>query len=57
MGMIDPKTWGWIKVLGGLVAFWFAWKAGITMYSLGGAVAILAALVIIGGLNLAMSKK
>ncbi|MCX6774500.1 MAG: hypothetical protein NTY99_00200 [DPANN group archaeon] len=56
MGIIEPKTWGWIKVLGGLVAFWWTWKAGIGM-NLNGAVAILAVLALIGGLNYAMGKK
>ena len=53
--MIDPKTWGWIKVIGGAVAFWWAWKAGIGM-NINGAIAILAALAVLGGLNYAMKK-
>ncbi len=46
--MADTKTWGWIKVIGGLVALWFSWKEGLGM-NLAGAVAILALLTIIGG--------
>ncbi|MEM2874131.1 MAG: hypothetical protein QW063_01630 [Candidatus Nanoarchaeia archaeon] len=52
----DPKTWGWIKVVGGAIAFWWAWKAGIGM-NVTGSVAILAILAFLGGLKLAMGKK
>ena len=50
------KTWGWVKVIGGAVAVWFAWQAGIGA-NLAGAVAILGALAFLGGLNVAMGKK
>jgi hypothetical protein len=53
--MMDMKTWGWIKVIGGLVALYFAWQTGIGM-NLTGAVAILAALTIVGGASKASSK-
>ena len=53
--MMDQKTWGWIKVLGGAVAFYWAWLAGIGM-NINGAVAILAALTILGGAFKSMSK-
>jgi hypothetical protein len=53
--MMDMKTWGWIKVVGGLVALYWAWQAGIGM-NLTGAVAILAALTIVGGASKASSK-
>jgi hypothetical protein len=53
---MDAKTWGWIKVVGGAVAFWWAWQAGLGA-NLNGAVAILAALAFLGGANLAMGKR
>jgi hypothetical protein len=55
MKMMDMKTWGWIKVVGGLVALYWAWQAGIGM-NLTGAVAILAALTIVGGASKASMK-
>lgn len=54
--MTDMQTWGWIKVVGGLVALWWAWNAGIGM-DINGAVAILAVLTIIGGYWKASGKK
>jgi hypothetical protein len=57
MKMMDEKTWGMIKAVGGLVALWWAWKAGIAMNTIAGAVAILAVLMIIGGANKAWGKK
>jgi hypothetical protein len=45
---MDAKTWGYIKVLGGLIVLWFAWKEGIGM-NLAGAVTILALLTVAGG--------
>lgn len=54
--MMDTKTWGYIKVLGGAVALWWAWNAGIAM-DINGAVAILAALTLLGGAFKAMNKK
>lgn len=45
---MDVKTWGWVKVLAGLIVLWFAWKEGIGM-NLAGAVTILALLTIFGG--------
>ena len=53
--MMDQKTWGWIKVLGGAVALYWAWNAGIGM-NITGSVAILAVLMLIGGALKAMSK-
>lgn len=53
--MMDQKTWGWIKVIGGAIAFWFAYNAGIGM-DITGAVAILAALTLLGGAFKAMGK-
>jgi len=53
---LDPQTWGWVKVVGGLVAFWWAWQAGLGA-DLNGAVAILAALAFIGGANTAFGKR
>ena len=53
--MMDTKTWGMIKVIGGLVALWWAWNAGLGM-NLAGAVAILAALTAIGGAYKASGK-
>jgi|GEM_PF-6321886 len=53
---MDMKTWGWIKVVGGAVAFYWAWQAGIGA-NMAGAVAILAALAFLGGANAAMGKK
>jgi hypothetical protein len=47
---MDQKTWGWIKVLGGLVALWFsgrAWMATADNVSL--AVVMLSLLTIAGG--------
>jgi len=47
---MDAKTWGWIKVLGGLVALWFsgkAWMATADKVSL--AVVVLSVLTILGG--------
>lgn len=47
---MDAKTWGWIKVVGGLVALWFsgkAWMATGDKVSL--AVIILSVLTIAGG--------
>lgn len=46
--MTDMKTWGWVKVIGGLIALWWAWKAGLGL-NINGAVAILALLTIVGG--------
>ncbi len=46
--MTDMKTWGWVKVIGGLIALWFAWGAGLGM-NLAGAIAILSLLTIVGG--------
>jgi hypothetical protein len=57
MKMMDEKTWGMIKAVGGLVALWWAWKAGIAMNTIAGAVAILAVLAVIGGANKAWGKK
>jgi len=54
--MMDQKTWGYIKVIGGLIALWWAWKAGFGM-NINGAVAILAVLTLIGGAWKATSKK
>jgi len=53
--MMDIKTWGLVKVVGGAVAFWWAWQAGAGS-NLAGAVAILAALTAIGGATKAWSK-
>jgi hypothetical protein len=52
---MDLKTWGWIKVLGGLVVLWLAWQAGIGM-NLAGAITILALLTIAGGYYKATGK-
>lgn len=52
---MDQKTWGWIKVLAGLIVLWFSWKAGIGM-NLAGAVAILGLLTIAGGYFKATAK-
>ncbi len=56
--MMDEKTWGMIKAIGGLVALYLAWKTvpAIGM-NLTGAVAILAVLAFIGGANKAWGKK
>lgn len=54
--MMDIKTWGWVKLVGGAIAFWWAWQAGLGM-NINGAVAILAALAFIGGAYKAMGKK
>ncbi len=54
--MMDQKTWGWIKVLGGAVAFYWAWNAGGIGMNLYGAVEILAVLTLLGGAFKAMSK-
>jgi hypothetical protein len=48
--IFSEKTWGFIKVALGAIAFWFAWKEGLG-YNLAGAVALLAALAIISGIN------
>ncbi|MGB9675236.1 MAG: hypothetical protein ACP5IJ_02815, partial [Candidatus Nanoarchaeia archaeon] len=48
--IFDEKTWGFIKVVVGALAFWFAWNEGLG-YNLAGAVALLSALAIISGLN------
>ena len=53
---MDIKTWGWIKVVGGAVAFWWAWQAGLGA-NINGAVAILAALAFLGGANASMGKR
>jgi len=53
---MDEKSWGMIKFVGGLVALYFAWKAGIGM-NIPGAVAILAFLALIGGGFKAWGKK
>lgn len=45
---MDQKTWGWVKVLGGLIVLWFAWQADIGM-NLAGAVALLGLFTIVGG--------
>lgn len=54
--MLDDKSWGLIKVVGGAVAFWWAWQSGAGQ-NLAGAVAILAALAVIGGASKAWGKK
>jgi len=53
---MDEQTWGWIKVLGGLIALWLAWRAGIAM-NINGAIAILAAITLIGGALKSTGKK
>lgn len=53
--LLDPKTWGWIKVVGGLIALWLAWQAGLGA-NLAGAVAILALLTVAGGAYKALGK-
>jgi hypothetical protein len=53
---MDTKTWGWVKLVGGAVAFWWAWQTGIGA-NLTGAVAILAALAFLSGANMAMGKR
>ena len=54
---MDTKTWGWIKVVAGLLAFYFAWKTGPIGMNLEGAVAILALITLAGGAMKAMDKK
>jgi hypothetical protein len=56
MAMIDPKTWGYIKVLGGLGALYIAYLNRPLGLNIPGAIAILAILVVIGGLNYAGKK-
>lgn len=53
---MDEKSWGMIKFVGGLVALYFAWKAGIGM-NIPGAVAILAFLALFDGAYAAWGKK
>ncbi len=56
---MDQKTWGWIKVLGGLIALYFSGK--IWMAAKGDtialSVAILALLTVVGGYWKATGKK
>ncbi|MEM4248271.1 MAG: hypothetical protein QXH80_03305 [Candidatus Nanoarchaeia archaeon] len=52
--MMDAKTWGLIKVIGGLVALWWVWP--FAWKTVQGAVAILAILTIIGGAYKAWGK-
>lgn len=47
--MFDAKVWGWVKLIAAVIAFWWAWNAGVGM-NLAGAVAILAGLKVLGGL-------
>jgi hypothetical protein len=47
---MDAKTWGWIKVLAGLIVLWFVWNSGAAIgMNLAGGVVILALLTMIGG--------
>ncbi|MFH0869091.1 MAG: hypothetical protein V1839_02610 [archaeon] len=57
--MMDEKTWGWIKVLAGLLALWFTWKTpgfvmGMNVY---GAIVLIAVITLIGGAMKATEKK
>jgi len=54
---IDPQTWGWVKLVGGLVALWWAWQSGTLGANLTGSVAILAVLALLGGANVAFGKR
>lgn len=54
---MDTKTWGWVKVIGGLLALYFAWISGPIGMNMAGAVAILALLTLAGGAMKAMAKK
>ncbi len=51
--MLNVKTWGWIKLIASVIAFW--WAFGVIRVTgewmgLAGAVALLAGVKIIGGL-------
>jgi hypothetical protein len=55
---MDAKTWGWIKVVGGLVTLWFSGKAWMTTAdNVTLAVMILALLAVAGGYFKATGKK
>ena len=56
--MMDAKTWGYIKVLGGALAIYFIMKPAPTGWmNFDGAILILAALTLLGGAMKVTGKK
>ena len=52
MAKMDPTTWGWIKLIAGVVAFWYGWQVyAVTPTGLALPVLILAGLNVVSGIS------
>ena len=51
--MIDPKTMGWVKIIGAVIAGWLGFQAAPTNWG----VLVLALVILLAGLSSAFAKK